>query len=245
MDAALTEADGAEGAIEQRRRLFDSLPIRQRLTGEQAAARSLLIKRLRIALPVVAVVLVLALVLNTNSRKGDEASLEDFTNLDATPKELQMADLQFAGVDDEGHPYDITAEAAMRAPGSREIVQLVKPRAVTTGVDVRTEVTANKGVFKTKENILDLTDGVTLNHSVGDETYVFKTPSARVSIRDETVQSTTGIEGESGSGTLRADRMRAYNGEGRTVFEGNVSMRIFPKKLKSADKPKQQDEGSQ
>lgn len=237
MDAVLRDADGgAQGAPDQRRGIADSLQIRRRLTGEQAAARSLLVKRLRIILPAIAVVLVLALVLNTRRGADDDAFLEDFA-LEATPEELRMANPRFAGVDDEGHPYDITADEALQAPGAREIVELVNPRAVTTGADAKTEVTANTGIFKTEENVLDLTNGVTLNHSVGDDVYVFTTPAATVLLRDEMVQSTSGIEGESKAGTLRADTMRAYNNEGRTVFEGNVSMRIYPSKAKIPMKP--------
>lgn len=243
MNAVVREADeAAVSPPEQRRRVLDSLPNRRRLTGEQAAARSVLIKRLRIALPALAAVLVLALFFNTRSGGGDEAFLEDFANLEATPEELKMANPRFAGVDDKGHPYDITAEMALQAPGAREIVELVKPRALTSGADARTEVTADKGVFKTEENILTLSNGVTLSHSVGETTYVFTTPEATVSIRDETVHSTSGIEGRSESGTLRADGMRAYNSEGRTVFEGNVSMRIFPSKAKTVQEKPEDDE---
>lgn len=253
MNAVLREADGgAPGAPEQRRRIADSLPIRRRLTGEQAAARSLLVKRLRIILPAVAVALILALFLNTRRGANDDAFLEDFA-LEATPEELRMANPRFAGVDDEGHPYDITADEALQAPGAREIVELVNPRAITTGIDSKTEVTANAGLFKTEENILDLTNGVTLSHSVGDDIYVFRTPAATVLLRDEMVQSTSGIEGEGEAGTLRADTMRAYNNEGRTVFEGNVSMRIYPSKTKipvqlqqeAAETPQEDDEEGQ
>lgn len=245
MNAVVREADDAAASPpEQRRRVLDSLPNRRRLTGEQAAARSVLVKRLRIALPALAGVLVLALFFNTRSGGGDEAFLEDFANLEATPEELKMANPRFAGVDDKGHPYDITAEMALQAPGAREIVELVKPRALTTGADARTEVTADKGVFRTEENVLDLSNGVTLSHSVGDATYVFTTPAASVSLREETVHSTSGIEGRSESGTLRADGMRAYNSEGRTVFEGNVSMRIFPSKAKAVQEKPEDDEGN-
>lgn len=238
MAAVIREEKGqAEGASGRRRGILDSLPNRQRLTGEEAARRSLLVKRLRIILPALAVTLVVALFLNTRQGVTDDAFLEDFTDLEATPEELRMANPRFAGVDDKGNPYDITAEAALQTPGVKEIVELVSPRAVTTGTDTKTVVTADKGVFKTKDNILDLTNGVTLNHSVGDNIYVFKTPSATVSLGDETVHSTSGVEGESESGALRADRMRAYNSEGRIVFEGNVSMRIFPDKTQLGAAP--------
>ena len=236
--AATKNVDVKGSRPRARRGVLDNLPTRQRLTGDQAAARSQIVRKLRIALPILAVVLIGALLVNTQSGSGDDAFLDDFANLDATPEELRMANPRFAGVDDKGHPYEITAEAALQASGVQDLVDLVNPRAVTRGVDSNTIVSADKGLFRSKENILDLSDSVIVNHSIGGEAYVLKTPAATVSIGEETVQSTTGIEGESESGRLRADTMRAYNSEGRVVFEGNVSMRIFPKKAKFVEPDK-------
>ena len=191
-----------------------------------------MVRRLRLALPALALVLVAGLFLNTRNNKVDEAFLDDFKDLKATPDEYRMAKPKFAGVDGNGKPYDITADSASQTPGEQEVVSLVKPRAITHGPDEETEVSAEKGVFRSEASRLELSDDVTLRHRIGGEVYVLKTPAATVTMNDETVHSTSGVEGTSEAGTLRADRMRAYNGEGRVVFEGNVRMRIYPKKLK-------------
>lgn len=213
------------------RQRLETLPNRQRITGEQAAARSKIVRRLRIALPAIALALVVGLLLNTRTGKVDDAFLEDFKDLSATPEEYRMAKPRFAGVDAKGQPYEITADEAMQASGEREVVELVNPRAVTRGLKEDTVVSAQKGVFRSEASRLELRDEVTLEHRIGGETYVLRTPAATVAIRDETVQTTAGVEGVSQAGTLRADRMRAYNGEGRVVFEGNVRMRIYPSQL--------------
>lgn len=228
-DAAITEERPLRAEARPR---LEALPSRQRITGEQAAARSKLVRRLRIALPALALVLVAGLFLNTRNAKPDDAFLEDFKDMTASPEEYQMAKPSFAGVDAKGKPYEIKADQASQAAGNQEVVELVKPRAVTRGPDEETEVTANKGVFRTDTSKLELSDEVTLKHRIGGEVYVLKTPAATVSMNDETVQSNAGVEGASEAGSLRADRMRAYNAEGRMVLEGNVRMRIYPKKLK-------------
>lgn len=223
----------SEGLVAKRSRL-ESLPSRARITGDQAAARSRLVRRLRIILPTLALVLIAGLLATTRERGVDDAFLDDFTDLTASTDEYKMANPKFAGVDDDGQPYEITAKEALQAPEDKEVVQLVEPRAVTNSNDKSTTVTARKGVFRSQANTLDLTDAVTLEHKIGADSYVLTTPAATVAIREETVDSTAGVVGESEAGTLRADRMRAYNGEGRVVFEGNVSMRIFPSKAKAA-----------
>lgn len=233
MNAAVT-GEELEQTEESRRSALDSLTIRHRLTGEQAAARSVIVRRLRIALPIIALLLIGALVINTRSTDGDDAFLDDFANLDTAPEELKMANPRFAGVDDKGYPYEITADAALQAPGKQELVELVKPRAVTKGANEETLVHAEKGVYQSDANVLTLSDGVTLEHEIGGDKYQLRTNEATVSIDDETVHAHSAVEGEGAAGTLRADSMRAYNNEGRVVFEGNVSMRIYPDKAKQA-----------
>lgn len=231
-------ADSAEAPAQaqaaQRRRLLDSLPTRARTTGEQAAARSRLIRRLRIALPAFAIVLVTAFILNTRSNQSDPAFLEDFEDLSASTEELRMASPRFSGVDDRGQPFEITANAARQRPGGRNLVELDRPRAVQGGKDSQTVVTAEKGLYKSDTNILELEDGVTLEHKIGADTYVLRSPNATVSIKDQVVVSDAGVGGEGPDGsTLKAEHMTAYRAEGRVVLEGNVSMRIYPKTHKT------------
>jgi lipopolysaccharide export system protein LptC len=216
---------------------LERLQTRQRTTGEKAAAHSRLVRRLRIALPALALLLLAGLLLNTRKDVADDAFLDDFKDLAALPDEYKMANPKFAGVNDEGRPYEITAREALQAPGEKQVVQLVEPRAVTQGQNEDSVVTAHHGVFRSDSNLLDLSDAVTLQHRIGRDAYVLTTPAATVAIREETVQSVAGVSGEGEAGTLQADRMRAYNAEGRVVFEGNVRMRIYPEKARAATKP--------
>lgn len=76
-----------------------------------------------------------------------------------------------------------------------------------------------------------LKDGVTFEHVIGRDNYVLKSPTAVVSIDDQTLVSDKGVEGEGpGGATLRAERIRANNRDGVVIFEGDVNMRLYPKK---------------
>ena len=208
---------------------LSTLPSRSRTTGHKAAARSRLVRRLRIALPILAVVLVAAFLFNTQNQTVDQAFLDEFQDIAATTDELQMANPRFSGVDDKGKPFLITANAAKQASENKNIVELEMPRAVQGSEDDTTVVTAEKGVFESERNILELSEGVRLEHEIGNSVYVFRSPAATVNIRDEIVTSNAGVGGDGpNGGALKADRMTAYNGEQRIVFEGNVSMRIYP-----------------
>lgn len=233
MSAAVTDHDEgkpARGQSVRGSRALDSLPTGSRTTGAQAMARSRLVRRLRLILPTLGLALVLVFFFNTRSNKPDDAFLKDFEDISTSADELRMANPRFAGVDDKGRPFEITAESAMQTSNDRNFVELDQPRAVQGDGDAVSVVTADRGLYQSETNILDLEENVTLAHEIGADTYVLRTPSATVAIKDEIVTSDSGVGGESDDGgALRADRMKAYNGEGRVVFEGNVRMRIYPK----------------
>ena len=235
MDAAVDkDAQGAEKAASMksardRKRVLDTLPTGARLTGEQAAARSTMIRRLRIALPVIALALVATFLLNTQNGGVDQAFLEDFQDVEAQPENLSMGNPRFTGVDAKGNPFDITAIEAIRNPDQEDYVTLDRPRAVTSDDGKQSVVFADKGGYATEARVLELEDNVTLDHSIGGEKYVLTTPAAKVNVENQLVTSDSGVYGSGPKGTkIKADRMNAFNQEGRIIFEGNVSMRIYP-----------------
>ena len=237
MSAAVSDngaGQPARGQPIRGRTALGSLTARSRTTGEQALARSRFVRRLRIALPILALVLVAAFFFNTQSNTVDEAFLEDFKDMSAAAEELKMANPRFAGIDDEGKPFEITADAAKQIPGGENMVELDLPRAVQGDGDEQTVVTAEKGLYESETNMLELRDGVTLSHNIGADVYVLRSPAATISIQEEIVTSDAGVGGQgTDGGQLQADSMKAYNAEGRVVFEGNVYMRIYPKSDRS------------
>ena len=210
------------------RRLLDNLPTSQRTTSADALARSKLVRRLRIALPALAVLLVVVFLATSQPEQSDEAFLDDFKNLEATPEELVMSSPRFAGVDNDGKPFNITAETATREPAAEERVALKKPRAVTRDGDDQTVVTASRGVYQSDAKVLTLNEDVVLRHALGSDDYVLRANDATVLLGDQKVETDSGVEGVGpGGNTLRADAMEAYQGDGRVVFKGNVKLKIY------------------
>lgn len=235
-----TSGDAPAAAPRTNRGTLDTLTIRRRTTGEEAAARARFMRRMRIALPIIALILIAAFFFNTR-KGGDDAFLEDFADLEATPQSLKTAKPQFSGVDARGNPYEITADSASREPDREAIVELEHPRAVTAGADQQSVVAAEAGVFNTDDKKLLLKDGVTFERAIGRDNYVLTTPTATVSIDEQTLVSEGGVTGEGpGGAKLKADKMSADNREGVVVFEGNVSMRLHPKEAgKAAGAPEE------
>lgn len=213
------------------RDVLESLAPRRRLTGEQAAARSRFVARMRVALPVLVVVLVGVFFASTRRSGGDDVFLNDFVNEpNAVTEKYAMSGADVSGVTKDGKPYRIEFDSLTQAAGKDDLADLVRPKATTHGDKEDSVVTANRGQMNSANNRLTLEDDVTLTHRIGGESFTLKAPNADVDVKGGIVTIDHGVSGTSATGGLRADHMRAYNAENRVVFEGNVSMRIYPKK---------------
>ncbi|MEM9168834.1 MAG: LPS export ABC transporter periplasmic protein LptC [Pseudomonadota bacterium] len=229
----MSTADGAIGRSTEPRKTarggaLESLTIKKRTTGEKAAARSRMVRRLRIALPALALVLVLAFWRNMSSDGVDDAFLDDFKSLEDVPTTLQMANPQFPGRDAKGRPYLVSADAATRGPEDDAVVVLERPRAVTDAEDERSAVVAARGRYHAETKRLDLDDGVEVRRQIGGEgEYVLNTPAATVLLDENRVETDRGVRGVGPQGnTLIADTMTAYQDDNRVVFEGNVRLTV-------------------
>ncbi len=217
---------------------LDSLTIRRRTSGEDAAARAQFMRRMRIALPILALVLIATFFFNTRQSGVDDAFLDDFAEIDASPQNLKTAKPKFTGVDARGNPYEVTAKSALQQTDGGKVVDLEAPRAVTSTGDGQSVVAAKTGVFDADAKRLDLRDDVTFEHKVGGTIYVLRTPAATYTIDNRVVASDAGVDGAGTDGALlKADRMNANDREGKLVFEGNVSMRVYPRRTDDAAQP--------
>lgn len=204
--------------------IVDALP---RTTGAAALSRSRLVRKLRVFFPVLSVVLVAAIALNTRPDSADSVLLDDFRIPAPRMQELRMESPRFSGMDNRGVPYEIRADRASGGTGHTGPVSLYNPRAVQ-GTDGNTSVlAARRGTYIPEDNVLELENDVTLQHRTGDAVYRIRTPSLAISFNDETITGNAGINGRDPYGnTVTADRFRAYRAGNRLVLEGNVSMQI-------------------
>lgn len=231
--ASETKTDDAPAAARSgpTRDVLDSLAPRRRLTGEQAAARSRFVGQMRVVLPIMVVVLIGLFFASTRKSGDDDVFLKDFADdPKALTEKYAMSGADVSGVTRDGKPYRIEFDSLTQSQDAEDVAELVRPKATTRGDKEDTVVTANRGRMNSEDNLLTLQDQVTLKHRIGGETYTLTAPDAEVDVKGGVVTIDKGVSGASATGGLRADRMRAYNAENRVVFEGNVSMRIYPKK---------------
>lgn len=223
----------ADDAGDDDARPFGGWRARQRTTQEAAERRARRVRQLRIALPALALVLVGVFALSSQLRGIDEEFAAQFSNLDSAEDVLRTESPRFYGSDNDGlGRFELTANSAVQNPDTPDVVTLAAPKAVAASTeDGAVTVTAPRGVYQTKSNILDLTDGVRVAYSSGDDRYVLNTSAARVSLRDKTVNSLGRVEGQGPAGSMEADHMSASKAGDQLVFEGNVRMVLLPSVL--------------
>jgi lipopolysaccharide export system protein LptC len=117
-------------------------------------------------LPLVAIALLACLALWPEFMGNSDRSRFTFRHAGITPEGGQLSDPHYQGVDEQGHPYTLTASSARQV--SPERVNLVDPKGdISTDASNWTMVEANEGVFRNKDAQLDLSGDVTMYRDDG------------------------------------------------------------------------------
>lgn len=206
----------------------------RRLTPAAARRHSRNVRHLRLIVPAIGAGLLATYAFSASPAAVDVGFLRNFTQTDVESSDMRLDRPRYAGEDLRGLPFEVSAKSAERDPNAPGLIDLENPEALRSveqkdGTDAVT-VSARSGLLNTEEKHVDLTDNVRMVHSLGGAPIVFTTDAAQVDLDANTVTSTAGVTGEGDQGRLEADAVTVYQGEGRAVLEGNVRLRLEPKK---------------
>jgi len=220
----MTTPPGDTAAEDPSSAAFRDWGARRRDTQVQAAAHSRRVRRLRLALPAMAGLLLVGFIAAATLRSVDRSFLLRFQGLTRDGEGLRMVNPSFSGLDSDGRAFLVTADAAEQDEVRDDRVDLIRPLA-QAAIDTpqQATVTSEKGVFFNDEKLLNLTGDVVMLYG-GD--YVFRTEKASVSFDDKRMYGDAPIEGEGPLGAVKAERFEAFEDGGRLIFRGNVRMRV-------------------
>lgn len=182
---------------------------------------------LKIALPAVAVVTVGYLVISSRQQRGtiiDPTVLTDVAKINAG---MSVNNVKYDGVDSNNQPFSITAATASQPQGNDDVIDLTQPQADITMADgAWVALTAANGVYRRKEDLLDLSGDVTVFHDTGMS---FQTDAATIDLKAHTAKGDQPVEGQRPDGEIASDGFEVLD-EGKTViFTGRAYMKIFAK----------------
>jgi lipopolysaccharide export system protein LptC len=197
------------------------------------AQYSRFVGRMKIALPAVAGLILLLVLLLPQFRADSERFRVGVKNLtDITNDALSMINARYVGEDDQGHPYTLTAESARERSSEDKAIDLVSPKAnFTAGDGSWVKITATSGVYDRNQQILDLAGQVDVTQQEG---YEMHSTAARVFIKDRTASGDKPVTGKGSFGTIEAAGFSVRDNGSVVNFTGPVKLVLKNDKDKSA-----------
>lgn len=197
---------------------------------DQARRHSRLVKILRIALPVFAV-LALSLYLFSSRLTitlGDmQASVE---RVEIRQDTLRMVNPKMEGANQKQGQYVVTADYAEQDVGDPNTIRLTNVKAdLTESHRGWSRMSAPKGVFHTKLEQLELTGGINIASSNGMKAHLM---NAAIDMRTQIVTTNDPVDVEFLNGTIRSDRMELGSQEKWVIFRDRVRVHIHKQPVK-------------
>jgi lipopolysaccharide export system protein LptC len=134
---------------------------------------------------------------------------------------------RFVGRDENGAPFTVTADTAVRRQGGLSgIADLERPTLdyFLVSSDDTSRVLADIGVFDDLAQTLELGGRVRLTTQSG---YAFDTELALVRLREGEIDGDVPVSGTAPWGAIRADRFEVYDDGRRVVLSGDVRTRLY------------------
>lgn len=146
----------------------------------------------------------------------------DVMKLSIRDNKLVMDAPKLSGFTKDGRGYHVTATNAAQDLSKTNIVELegIKANFALTN-DGSTELTATKGEYDSKTDVVRLTEGITIRSSAG---YDGRLTDALIEVKRGNVKTENPVDINFNNGSIRADRMEIYDNGARAIFEGGVKM---------------------
>jgi lipopolysaccharide export system protein LptC len=223
MDSGKVEP-GPQQASSQHKQHSDILWQPRNVSPKQSVAQySRFVGRMKIALPAVAGVILLLVLLLPQFRADSERFRVGVKNLtDITNDTLSMINARYVGEDDQGHPYTLTAASARERSGEDKAIDLVSPEAhLTDGAGKSVKITATNGVYDRNQQILDLAGQVDV---VQQEGYEVHSTAARILIKERIATGDKPVTGKGSFGTIDAAGFSVRDNGSSVNFTGPVKL---------------------
>lgn len=229
----LTLGTGATGSGPGRSRLAEPAADRGR-AFRRARRHSLMIRLLRLLLPVAAVASLAAYLLAPDLSlrlpfAGGEVAVEKFK---ITSDSLKMLKPRFEGFTKEDGRYLVTAAAARQDLKNPDVIDLESIDATLTEKDNGwSKLVAKTGVYQVKKQQLKLTGDILATSSDGLKA---RLSEADLDIRDKRLMSRAPVAIEMPNGTIEARGLELLSEERHIIFKRKVKAHLLPPPPKPA-----------
>jgi len=184
-------------------------------------ARARWLRRLRLLLPVIALMIIAVLFTWPNMQTQIVQDVQEAEET-ASSGRKELLNPVFESVDQKNQPYKIIAKRAIQGETEDELIILEEPSGtvkLSSGEDL--DVTAQSGAYRQDVNRLFLEGDVKL---VYDQQYTLKTAELDIDMKEAQAWSETDVRTTGPMGTLQAKGLEARNAEGILNFTGPAKL---------------------
>lgn len=201
---------------------------------EKAARQSRLIRRLRVALPVLSVVLLSAVIGFTVLTRLELAL--SYGDLAITSEGLSMSAPKLSGSDGKGRTYTVSAERAVQDLGNPKLIRLYGINAHVRQADgSAADFAAGSGLYDAGGQTLVLDKDISIRSDDGSTADLER---ASIDLATGNVTSDAPIDFSSSLGSIQAQGMAVEQKGGSVTFSNGVKMTVDPNAIRSSQSDK-------
>ena len=200
---------------------------------EQALRHSNRVRRLKVLLPVFAVLIILALFAALVVRQFILPDL-DIANITVNDGKLVMENPNLNGHDQNQRSYNLRADRATQDAANPAVVKLEQISAsLPMQNETRANVSAGLGVYDADGKTLVLREQIQVETSDG---ITINLQEADVDIKNGTLKTKSHISATSPQADITSSSLTVEENGKRMIFEGKVRMTLRPKEFRKAER---------
>lgn len=204
------------------RRLISWHSERSNSADHDFTKRTILVKAVKFTLVTTTALTVIALIWAIIGHRSIDRFTLSYSTVEVGKQQPAMSKPRLQGVDDNQQPYTVTADQAIQQDADH--VDLTKLQADISLKDGSwVNIIANSGAMNVTGKTIDLKGNVQMYHDSG---VTFITEAAMVDFGNGMITGDSQINGQGGTGTLRADSFKIWSKQKVLRFNGHVKVVI-------------------
>ena len=185
---------------------------------------TIFIRRMRLFLPLVAVILIVALMTWPESNDNIVATKDEQKKQYENVQKNELLNPKFESVDEKNQPFTITADTAIQNDQNKDLLMLTNPHGILLlNSNKRVTIASEEGFYQQEQQKLRLKDAVHLTH---DDGYNMTMAELFVDMQNSIAHSETPVTGAGPQGTLRANGLKADHANNTITFTGPARLVI-------------------
>ena len=186
-------------------------------------SRDLVVRSLKVALPLLIGLLAAYLVLAPLQKKKEISFILDKNKVETAKERMRVQSARYQGQDNEGRPFVVAADQAVQARSSDPVVQILGMAARIQLAEGPASLTARRGRYNLEEERVQVIGPVLFSAYDG---YRLQTHDVTVDLNTREMTGSGRVEGRMPLGTFSADKMTASLPDRRIVLTGRTRLHI-------------------